>query len=69
MLTRVLRRPIVFLRVRCSICVRCTIIRCSIPDCMWSVWISKQTETFALYSINKWALYNRGGESLVRGKH
>jgi len=26
MRTRVLRRPIVFLRVRCSICVRCSIL-------------------------------------------
>jgi len=40
MRTRVLRRPIVFLRVRCSICVRCSIlilliktVRCSIPHC------------------------------------
>jgi len=38
MRTRVLSRPIVFLRVRCSFCVRCSIlilliktVRCSIP--------------------------------------
>jgi hypothetical protein len=38
---RVLRRPVVFLRVRCSIFVRCSvlillikIVRCSIPHCI-----------------------------------
>ena len=47
---RVLRRPIVFLRVRCSICVRCNIlifllkmfveafVRCSIPHCIPYFW-------------------------------
>ena len=46
MRTRVLRRPIVFLRVRCSNCFRCgivilliklfvvTFVRCSIPHCI-----------------------------------
>jgi hypothetical protein len=41
MRTRVLRRPIVFLRVRCSILilliktVRCSIVRCIIPYCIF----------------------------------
>jgi len=51
MRTRVLRRPIVFLRVRCNICVRCSIlillrktVRCrivrfSIPDCRLHVYV------------------------------
>jgi len=34
-----------------------------------TVWISKQTATFALYSINKWVFYNRGGECFLRGTH
>jgi hypothetical protein len=41
MRTRVLSRPIVFLRVRCNICVRCSVlilliktVRCSIPHCI-----------------------------------
>jgi len=46
MCTRVLRRPIVFLRVRCSIpsllikTVDCSIVRCSIPHC--TCWYSEE---------------------------
>ena len=31
------------------------------------VWISEQTATFALYIINWFGFYNRGGKCLLRG--
>jgi len=36
---------------------------------MFFVWISEQTATFALCSINRLGLHNRGGNCLPRGKH
>jgi hypothetical protein len=38
MRTRVLRRPIVFLRVRCSICVRCSILTLLIKTVCCSIF-------------------------------
>jgi len=36
---------------------------------MCPVWISERAATFALYSINTLAFYNRGGECLLRGTY
>jgi len=56
MRTRVLRRPLVFLRVCCSICVRCSIlillikiVRCSIIRCSIPYFI-----TFCSLSVSQW---------------
>ena len=36
---------------------------------MWFVWISEQTEKFALYNFNGLVLYDWGGEGLLRGTY
>ena len=58
MRTRLLRRPIVFLHVRCSICVRCCIlilliktVRCSIPHCTLHYCLSTPVRNYDILRL------------------
>jgi len=43
------------------------ILHGALTSFMCFVWISEQTATITLYSINRLVLYNGGGECLLRG--
>jgi hypothetical protein len=58
-----LKSPFVILRKRLQI------LHGTFIALMYFMWISEQAMTIALYTTNRLVLYNRGGESLLRGTH